>query len=234
MVPERTRGSIECMERGVRSSGVSKIMIPKGTYLLGVVDLKGPCKGAMHLEVQGTFIAPTALTHNKSSWITFAYIDRLTISGGGTFDGRGEIAWKQITVAKTQNASHFNFIAPGHSINTDGIHIGRSKRINIIDSDIITGDDCISIGDGSQQIESRKNCTVYDTDNGVRIKTWPALHGGIASDMHFEDIIMKNVSNPILIDQVYCPWNQCNPKIPSKVKINNVSFKNIQALQQLP
>lgn len=137
---------------------------------------------------------------------------------------------------------HFTVIAPGHSINTDGIHIGRSKRINIIDSDIITGDDCISIGDGSQQIRITKvrcgqghgisvgslgkyekedpvvgifvrNCTVYDTDNGVRIKTWPALHGGIASDMHFEDIIMKNVSNPILIDQVYCPWNQCNPKV---------------------
>ncbi|XP_057989079.1 polygalacturonase-like [Hevea brasiliensis] len=76
--------------------GSSKIMIPKGTYLLGVVDLKGPCKGAMHLEVQGTFIAPTSPNaHNKASWITFAYIDRLTLSGGGTFDGRGEIAWKQ-------------------------------------------------------------------------------------------------------------------------------------------
>ncbi|XP_057989088.1 polygalacturonase-like [Hevea brasiliensis] len=79
-----------------KQKGSSKIMIPKGTYLLGVVDLKGPCKGAMHLEVQGTFIAPTSPNaHNKASWITFAYIDRLTISGGGTFDGRGEIAWKQ-------------------------------------------------------------------------------------------------------------------------------------------
>ncbi|XP_057989082.1 exopolygalacturonase-like [Hevea brasiliensis] len=252
----------------------------------------------MHLEVQGTFIAPTSPNaHNKASWITFAYIDRLTISGGGTFDGRGEIAWKQnncgqnpkcksLPIVSTIECSlaylhfsatlslfernflggknfHVNVMGPalpsalliialGHSINTDGIHIGRSKRINIIDSDIITGDDCISIGDGSQQIRITKvrcgqghgisvgslgkyekedpvvgifvrNCTVYDTDNGVRIKTWPALHGGIASDMHFEDIIMKNVSNPILIDQVYCPWNQCNPK----VKINNVSFKNI-------
>ncbi|KAF2316955.1 hypothetical protein GH714_007787 [Hevea brasiliensis] len=79
-----------------------------------------------------------------------------------------------------------------------------------------------------------RNCTIYDTNNGVRIKTWPALHGGIASDMHFEDIIMKNVSIPILIDQVYCPWNQCNPKIPSKVKINNVSFKNIQGSSTTP
>ncbi|XP_057989080.1 polygalacturonase-like [Hevea brasiliensis] len=79
-----------------------------------------------------------------------------------------------------------------------------------------------------------RNCTIYDIDNGVRIKTWPALHGGIASDMHFEDIIMKNVSNPILIVQVYFPWNQCNPKIPSNVKIDSVSFKNIQGSSTTP
>ncbi|XP_057989087.1 exopolygalacturonase-like [Hevea brasiliensis] len=301
---DTSKALLSAWKEACAAVGSSKIMIPKGTYLLGVVDLKGPCKGAMHLEVQGTFIAPTSPNaHNKASWITFAYIDRLTISGGGTFDGRGEIAWKQnncgqnpkckslpislrfdfvtnsivrdvtsldsknfhVNVMGSENVTfqHFTVIAPGHSINTDGIHIGRSKRINIIDSDIITGDDCISIGDGSQQIRITKvrcgqghgisvgslgkyekedpvvgifvrNCTVYDTDNGVRIKTWPALHGGIASDMHFEDIIMKNVSNPILIDQVYCPWNQCNPKIPSKVKINNVSFKNIQGSSTTP
>ncbi|XP_021603920.1 polygalacturonase [Manihot esculenta] len=73
-----------------------------------------------------------------------------------------------------------------------------------------------------------RNCTFYDTNNGVRIKTWPALHRGIASNMHFEDIMMKNVRNPIVIDQVYCPRNQCNPKLPSKVKIANVTFENIR------
>ncbi|KAK7850648.1 exopolygalacturonase [Quercus suber] len=40
---------------------------------------------------------------------------------------------------------------------------------------------------------------------------------GSASDMHFEDIIMNNVGNPIIIDQ-----------IPSRIKINNVSFINIR------
>ncbi|XP_057989085.1 polygalacturonase-like [Hevea brasiliensis] len=154
---------------------------------------------------------------------------------------------------------HFTIIAPGHSVNTDGIHIGRSKRINIIDSDIITGDDCISIGDGSQQIRITKvrcgqghgisvgslgkcekedhvvgifvrNCTI-STDNGVRIKTWLCITWTINStDVNFEDIIMKNVDNPILIDQVYCPWNQCNPK----VKINNVSLKNIKGTSTTP
>lgn len=143
---------------------------------------------------------------------------------------------------KNLTFQHFTITAHDESLNTDGIHIGRSKDIKIIDSDIGTGDDCISLGHGSRQITIEgvtcapghgisigslgksqneesvsgifvKNCTISNTQNGVRIKSWPALFGGSASDIHFEDIIMKNVSNPIVIDQVYCPWNECNRKV---------------------
>lgn len=58
-----------------------------------------------------------------------------------------------------------------------------------------------------------RNCTISGTTNGVRIKTWPASYTGSLSDMHFEDIIMNNVTNPVLVDQMYCPWNQCNTKV---------------------
>ncbi|KAF2292371.1 hypothetical protein GH714_021058 [Hevea brasiliensis] len=64
--------------------------------------------------------------------------------------------------------------------------------------------------------------------NGVRIKSWPAQFGGSASDIHFEHITMENVSNPVLIDQNYCPYGQCNDKGPSKIKISGVRFKNIR------
>ena len=47
----------------------------------------------------------------------------------------------------------------------------------------------------------------------MRVKTWPASHQGTASEMHFEDIVMNNVGNPIIIDQEYCPHNQCNLKV---------------------
>ncbi|KAG8611648.1 hypothetical protein MANES_18G144957v8 [Manihot esculenta] len=279
------------------AKGSNIVVVPKGTYSIGLTDLNGPCKGAMELQVQGTLLAPiNPSSYAKDSWITFAYIDQFKLSGGGTFDGQGQVAWKQnncgrnpkckrlpvslrfdfITNSVVQDVTsldsknfhvnllggknltfdRFTITAPGDSVNTDGIHIGHSNGINIINSNIATGDDCISIGGASEQIRITnvrcghghgisvgslgkttdefvsgifvRNCTFYDTDNGVRIKTWPALHGGMASDMHFEDIMMKNVRNPIIIDQMYCPWNQCNPKLPSKVKISNVTFKNIR------
>ncbi|CAN6551891.1 unnamed protein product [Malus baccata var. baccata] len=121
---------------------------------------------------------------------------------------------------------HVNVTAPGESINTDGIHIGRSTGINITDAHIGTGDDChgISVGSLGRYLNEEpvvgirvRNCTLTNTSNGVRIKTWPASPSdGIASDMHFEDITVVNVSNPILIDQ------------------HNVSFKNIKGSSATP
>ncbi|KAM4109388.1 hypothetical protein ACB094_03G115300 [Castanea mollissima] len=136
--------------------------------------------------------------------------------------------------------------APGDSPNTDGIHIGRSSKITISNAKIGTGDDCISIvtcgpghGISVGSLERYQNeqlvlgirvigGTLSSTQNGVRIKTWPSSPPGSASNMHFENIIMNNIANPILIDQGYCPNNQCSNKSPSKVKLSNVSFKNIR------
>ncbi|CAL9168858.1 unnamed protein product [Musa hybrid cultivar] len=38
---------------------------------------------------------------------------------------------------------------PGHSPNTDGIHIQKSSNVAVIDTGIETGDDCIPMGEGS-------------------------------------------------------------------------------------
>ncbi|CAA2963619.1 exopolygalacturonase-like [Olea europaea subsp. europaea] len=156
------------------------------------------------------------------------------------------------------NISHVKVMAPANSPNTDGIHIGSSQKIQISQSTIGTGDDCIAMIAGSQNIDifdvicgpghgisvgslgrdhendyvqglSIRNCTFTGTENGVRIKTWSPSLNSLASDMRFEDIFMQNASNPIIIDQDYCPRSPCTPEghSISGVQIKNVTFKNI-------
>lgn len=139
--------------------------------------------------------------------------------------------------------------APGDSPNTDGINVVRSTMVNITDSVIGTGDDCISMGidlagvhienvtcgpghgisigslgryAGDKDVSGIYvgNCSFFQTTNGVRIKTWPSGPASLlVSDVQFEDLVMYNASNPINIDQKYCPSNQCDltvsPSSPS-------------------
>ncbi|KAG7581338.1 Pectin lyase fold/virulence factor [Arabidopsis suecica] len=160
--------------------------------------------------------------------------------------------------AKNMTFNNVKIMAPAESPNTDGIHLGRSVGVSIINSRIATGDDCVSVGDGmvnllvknvvcgpghgisvgslgryghEQDVSGIRviNCTLQETDNGLRIKTWPsAACSTTASNIHFENIILRNVSNPILIDQEYCPWNQCNKQKSSSIKLANISFKRIR------
>ncbi|OIW02935.1 hypothetical protein TanjilG_29711 [Lupinus angustifolius] len=152
----------------------------------------------------------------------------------------------------------FKVSAPHDSVNTDGIHIGRSNDVKVLNTKIATGDDCVSLGDGNTRLVVKnvecgpghgisvgslgmydnedplddflvKNVTIKNADNGVRIKSWPSSPVSITvTNMRFEDITMVNVSNPIIIDQEYCPWNECSKKSPSKIQISKVFFKNIK------
>ncbi|KAM7463108.1 hypothetical protein LguiA_031229 [Lonicera macranthoides] len=154
------------------------------------------------------------------------------------------------------NVSGLIITSPPNGPNTDGIHIGNSANINITSSIIAVGDDCISVGPNNTNIYVHnvtcgpghgisigslgkypnegnvdgvtvRNCTIHGTNNGLRIKTWPTSYNSTASNMMFEDIVMINVSNPIIVDQQYCPHHACLNPQPSLVKLRNVHFKNI-------
>ncbi|WMV59369.1 hypothetical protein MTR67_052754 [Solanum verrucosum] len=146
--------------------------------------------------------------------------------------------------------------APSGSPNTDGIHVQNSRGITIYGSIIKTGDDCISIGPASANMLIEKvgcgpghgisigslghslnedgvaNITVANsvftkTQNGVRIKSWARPSGGFAKNLMFKNLVMRNVGNPIFIDQNYCPHNVC-PRQSSGVKVSDVTFKNVK------
>ncbi|XP_061354033.1 polygalacturonase QRT2-like [Gastrolobium bilobum] len=147
--------------------------------------------------------------------------------------------------------------APGDSPNTDGIHVTDTQDITISHSDIMTGDDCISIVSGSQQVRAmnitcgpghgisigslgvdNSEAEVYDvlvnkstligTTNGVRIKTWQG-GSGYARNITFMNIEMRNVTYPIIIDQNYCDQGApCQEKQNSAVELSGVRYQNIR------
>ncbi|VFQ81442.1 unnamed protein product [Cuscuta campestris] len=152
------------------------------------------------------------------------------------------------------NVSNLKITAPGYSPNTDGIHISGSTNVNVTELDIGTGDDCVSIGDGVNNLlvtkvtcgpghglsvgslgkrENEdsvkgvvvKNCTLRGTTNGARIKTFRASPKLEAASITFEDLIMQNVTNPIIIDQDYSSKDKIEP---SNVKLSDVHFRNIR------
>ncbi|OIV98300.1 hypothetical protein TanjilG_16627 [Lupinus angustifolius] len=152
--------------------------------------------------------------------------------------------------------------APSGSPNTDGINVQFSTGVTISHSTIMTGDDCISISQGSTNVWIERiacgpghgisigslgtnvkevgveNVTVTDsvftkTENGVRIKSWAQPSNGYARDIVFRNLIMHNVYNPIIIDQRYCPGRQC-PHQSSGVKISKVSYEHIRGSSASP
>ncbi|CAA7051531.1 unnamed protein product [Microthlaspi erraticum] len=136
-----------------------------------------------------------------------------------------------LSCSENIDVSGLRLTAPWDSPNTDGIDISNCKGVHIRDSIIATGDDCIAINSGSSQINITgifcgpghgisigslgvngyfatvedvrvKNCTLTNTMNGVRIKTFQG-GSGYARKISFEDINMVASGNPIIIEQNY-------------------------------
>ncbi|CAI9103051.1 OLC1v1001479C1 [Oldenlandia corymbosa var. corymbosa] len=151
--------------------------------------------------------------------------------------------------------SNLKIKSPGKSPNTDGIHVTGSTNVQILNSEIGTGDDCISIVNGSYNIRAMgikcgpghgisigslgkdgdedqvanvlvSEATFTRTSNGVRIKSWQGGRG-YAKNIVFQNIKMQNVMNPIIIDQFYCNKEQRCKLQKNGVHVENVLYKNI-------
>ncbi|KAJ1402385.1 Pectin lyase fold/virulence factor [Sesbania bispinosa] len=151
--------------------------------------------------------------------------------------------------------SNLHITAPGNSPNTDGMHISLSSQIDVSNSIIATGDDCISIGHSVTNVsisnitcgpghgisvgslgkrpEERsvngvtvRNCTFTNTTNGARIKTWIGTVPAEAKNIIYEDLIMNDVQNPIVIDQSYGSKKKRAPST-SVWKISDIHFRKI-------
>ncbi|KAJ9181100.1 hypothetical protein P3X46_009266 [Hevea brasiliensis] len=199
------------------------------------VDKDLPCKDA-----------PTALTFHKCQNLV---VDNLKIQNAQQM----HLSFQS---SKDVQVSNLIVTSPKDSPNTDGIHVTHTQNIQITNSVIATGDDCISIASGSQNVQAMDitcgpghgisigslgsgNSRAYvsgvtidgaklsGTSNGVRIKTWQG-GSGIASNIKFQNIEMQNVSNPIIIDQYYCDNHKSCKEQRSAIQVKNVVYKNIK------
>lgn len=73
-----------------------------------------------------------------------------------------------------------------------------------------------------------KNVVFTGSENGLRIKSWARPSNGFVRGVLYEDITMKNVQNPIIIDQHYCPDEGNCPGKDSGIKISDVTYQNVQ------
>ncbi|KAL4586943.1 hypothetical protein LXL04_011591 [Taraxacum kok-saghyz] len=117
---------------------------------------------------------------------------------------------------------------PGNSPNTDGIHLQNTRDVEILHSNIGTGDDCVSIQTGCSNVHIHhincgpghgisigglgkdksiacvsdiliENSIIEITLYGARIKTWQG-GVGVVKNVTFSNIQVEDVNFPIVIN----------------------------------
>nr|XP_027122359.1 polygalacturonase-like [Coffea arabica] len=155
---------------------------------------------------------------------------------------------------RSVSVSTIHIDAPADSKNTDGIHITGSTDVTIDSCKIGTGDDCVSIVNGSANVrvtnifcgpghgisigslgkhgaeDKVENIYVSDvvfrnTENGARIKSWQGGKG-YARNIIYERIMLQDADNPIIIDQFYCDHEKCKTQ-ESAVQIHDITFRQV-------
>jgi polygalacturonase len=148
---------------------------------------------------------------------------------------------------------HVKVIAPSTAPNTDGIDPGPVANALIRDCDLDTGDDDIAIKTGAQNVlieDCRvlhghgisigsgttrgvhnvlvRRCTFDGADNGIRIKSMRGA-GGPVDAVTYQEIVMNNVKNAIVLQLNYTDSNRPNFKgDPSRVpSIRNITIENV-------
>ncbi|CDP19166.1 unnamed protein product [Coffea canephora] len=229
------------------------VQVNRLSVIGGTLDAKGAGFWACRASGRNCPVGARSITFN---WVNDGLISGLTSINS-------QLMHVVVNSCKNVKVQNVRIVAPDLSPNTDGIHVRGSTGVTISGSSIQTGDDCISIGPGTRNLwmerikcgpghgvsigslgrdfneDGVQNVTLINSvfsgsDNGLRIKSWARPTTAFVSNIKFQNIIMKNVENPIIIDQNYCPVNRGCPRQTSGVKIDQVIYQNIQGTSATP
>ncbi|QCE04608.1 polygalacturonase [Vigna unguiculata] len=212
--------------------GPATLLIPSNKiFLVKRLNLNGPCKAPnVGIKFEGKIVAPSMneWVGDSFSWIQVFYVNGLTIEGdGGMIDGSGSTWWEKCRRCRRPTSLRFHS-CNGLTVKSLSMSNSPGAHISVNGCD---GDDCIAINGGSSYINATRlfckgghgisigslgrnkshetveevhvqNCSFIDTTNGARIKTWPG-GSGYARKITYENIILQDVKNSIIIDQYY-------------------------------
>uniref|UniRef100_A0A7N0U7V0 Polygalacturonase n=1 Tax=Kalanchoe fedtschenkoi TaxID=63787 RepID=A0A7N0U7V0_KALFE len=229
------------------------IKVNKLSVLGGTLDAKAANFWACRKAGKSCPVGARSMTFN---WVNDGLISGLTSINS-------QMSHLVINSCNNVVVQNVRLTAPDDSPNTDGIHVQGSTGVTITGSTLRTGDDCVSIGPSSKNLYISgikcgpghgvsigslgnsaneggvQNVTLINSiftgsDNGVRLKTWARASNSFVNNVAFENLIMSNTRNPILIDQNYCPSNTGCPTQSSGVKISQITYKNIKGTSASP
>ncbi|KAL9667739.1 hypothetical protein QQ045_002104 [Rhodiola kirilowii] len=226
------------------------VQIPAGyTFLTSAITLQGPCSPGLVLQKRSNSIPnikPTAIRFYSSNNITVRDISIINSPQCHLKfdDGRG-VHVTNITIS-----------SPEDSPNTDGIHLQRTRDVEIQHSSIASGDDCVSIQTGCSDVhvhhitcgpghgirqgfprlgKDRTAACVSDivVEHVSMLKTMygariKTWQGGIGyvKNVTFSSMEVSNVKVPVMIDQFYCDKHRCKNQTDA-VAISDIKFNDI-------
>ncbi|KAF8692418.1 hypothetical protein HU200_039654 [Digitaria exilis] len=236
-VPESLQAFVDAWNAACGSGEQAVLAVPVGkAYRIWPVQLFGPCKKKLKMLPCYSGPRPKTVHFEECRGVS---VQGVTLQNGQQFH-------LTFTRCSDVKASFLRVIAPADSPNTDGVHLNDSSHVQITDNLISTGPFrydyyvhtypiskskpfAVSLGKNrtTDMVENVKvdTCLLTNTTNGVRIKTWQGGMG-FARDLRFESIVMKNVSNPIIIDQYYCDQpTPCANQACMTPLLNNIQCK---------
>ncbi|CAN1249991.1 Probable polygalacturonase At1g80170 [Linum perenne] len=177
-----------------------------------------------HLRLQGggtingmgrQWWANSCKTHKKNQALTFHRCKDLKVENLRVFDSQ------QMHVAFTNCvrvfASLLQVLAPAFSPNTDGIHISSSKGVQVMNTIVRTGDDCISIVGNSSRINIKN--IVCGPGHGISIGSLGKSNStDFVESVSVDGAFLSNTKNGLRIKT----WQT------KAVKVQDVSFKHIK------
>ncbi|KAK1279415.1 Polygalacturonase [Acorus gramineus] len=231
-------------------------------FLMKPLTLQGPCMP--HLVLQNFTIqgSGTVDGHGSSWWklsqthhnqaLRFYQSYNVTVRDITIIDSpQCHLKFDSSRVIKVQNIT---IVSPGDSPNTDGVHLQNTHDVEIWNSSIGCGDDCVSIQTGSSNVHVHhincgpghgislgglgkdhslacvsnitvENIYVENALTGVRIKTWQGGTGSVRN-ITFSNVRVADVEIPIVIDQYYCGGRSCKNQTRA-VEISSIQYRTI-------